>query len=98
MSFSAFYGRPAYEGTAEVSLYLEQAFRNQGLGKLCLQKAIESAPACQAHTLLGFIFRHNTPSLRLFEQAGFEQWGHLPGVANMNGIMRDLLILGKKVT
>lgn len=97
MSFNSFYGRPAYDGTVEVSIYLEDTFKAKGLGKACLQKAIDEAPALNIHTLLGFIFAHNEPSLKLFDQFGFQTWGHLPKVANMNGHMRDLLILGKKV-
>jgi L-amino acid N-acyltransferase YncA len=97
MSFNSFYGRPAYDGTVEVSIYLEENYRNKGLGKACLQKAIEAAPAFNIHSLLGFIFGHNTTSLNLFYKFGFEKWAHFPGVANMDGTMRDLLILGRKV-
>jgi len=97
MSFNSFYGRPAYDGTVEVSIYLEESKRGKGLGKACLQKAIEAAPSLNIHSLLGFIFGHNEPSLKLFYQFGFEKWAHLPAIANMEGIMRDLIILGKKV-
>jgi len=97
MSFNSFYGRPAYDGTVEVSIYLEEKFRGKGLGKACLQKAIDMASSLKIHSLLGFIFGHNTQSLNLFYAFGFEKWAHFPEVANMDGIMRDLLILGKKV-
>lgn len=97
MSFNSFYGRPAYDGTVEVSIYLEEKYRGKGLGKVCLQKAISEAPHYHIHSLLGFIFGHNEPSLKLFYKFGFEKWAHFPGVANMDGIMRDLIILGKKV-
>jgi len=41
MSFNSFYGRPAYDGTVEVSIYLEEIARGKGLGKICLQKAFD---------------------------------------------------------
>lgn len=97
MSFNSFYGRPAYDSTVEVSIYLEEVCRGKGLGKICLQKAIDEAPRYKINSLLGFIFGHNEPSLKLFNQFGFEKWAHFPGVANMDGILRDLIILGKKV-
>ena len=97
MSFSSFYGRPAYEGTVEVSIYLEEKFRGLGLGKASLQKAIDVAPSLEINNLLGFIFGHNEPSLKLFHGFGFKKWAHFPGVANMDGIMCDLIILGKKL-
>ncbi|MCE3229349.1 MAG: Phosphinothricin N-acetyltransferase [Bacteroidetes bacterium] len=97
MSFNSFYGRPAYNGTVEVSIYLEGKFRGKGLGKMCLQKAIDSCVQYKVNSLLGFIFGHNEPSLKLFYNFGFEKWAHLPKVANMDGIERDLIILGKRV-
>src|SRR4051812_31042130 len=33
VSFQSFYGRPAYKGTAEISIYLEESFRGIGLGE-----------------------------------------------------------------
>jgi L-amino acid N-acyltransferase YncA len=98
MSFNSFYGRPAYDGTVEVSIYLEEKSRGKGLGKACLQKAIDVAPSLKINNLLGFIFGHNEPSLKLFYQFGFEKWAHFPKVANMDGIERDLIILGKRVS
>jgi len=44
--------------------------------------------------MVGLIFAHNQPSLRLFEQLDFEKWGHLPRVARLDDIERDLTIMG----
>jgi phosphinothricin acetyltransferase len=97
LSFQSFYGRPAYNGTAEISIYIHQDFRGRKLGKYLLQKAIDACPQLQIKTLLGFIFGHNEPSLKLFSHFGFEKWAHLPNVAELDGIERDLIILGKRV-
>ncbi|HJV85022.1 MAG TPA: GNAT family N-acetyltransferase [Noviherbaspirillum sp.] len=97
LSYSNFYGRPAYAGTAELSIYLHELARGKGLGRYFLTKAIEHAPSIGVHTLLGFIFGHNIPSLKLFEAFGFETWGDLPRVATLDGVERDLIIVGKRV-
>ncbi len=97
LSYSDFYGRPAYNGTAELSIYLHESARGRGLGRYLLQQALAFAPQIQVHTLLGFIFGHNEASLRLFYQAGFEKWADLPRVAKLDETERDLLILGKRV-
>ena len=97
LSFSSFYGRPAYGGTAEVSVYVDQRYRRQGLGAYLLHAAIAHGPAIGVRTLLGFIFGHNLPSLRLFEQLGFERWGLLPRVAVLDDVERDLAIVGRRV-
>jgi len=97
LSFSSFYGRPAYEGTAEVSVYVAESHRRQGLGAALVDEAVRRAPGFGLHTLLGFIFGHNAPSLALFEARRFARWGTLPRVAALDGIERDLVILGLRV-
>ena len=97
LSFSSFYGRPAYDGTAEVSVYVDGRHRRQGLGGALVDEAVRAAPALGVHTLLGFIFGHNTPSLSLFEARRFTRWGTLPRVAVLDGIGRDLVIVGLRV-
>jgi phosphinothricin acetyltransferase len=97
LSFSDFYGRPAYLRSAEVSIYLAESVRGKGLGKQLLQAALERAPALGINTLLGFIFGHNEPSLRLFKGFEFQTWGTLPRVAVLDGVERDLVILGRRL-
>jgi phosphinothricin acetyltransferase len=98
LSFSSFYGRPAYARTVELSVYVHQSFRRRGLGSYLLTQAVAHAPALGVDTLLGFIFGHNEPSLRLFERSGFSRWGELPRVAVLDGVERDLVILGRRAT
>lgn len=97
MSFQSFYGRPAYNATVEVSIYLAESARGKGLGKKILEHAITIAPEFGVATLLGFIFAHNEPSLKLFMNMGFEEWAHLPEIAVLDGVKRSLKILGKKI-
>ena len=42
------------------------------------------------------VFGHNEASMALLESAGFERWGHLPGVTQMPEGPRDVVILGWK--
>ena len=98
LSFGPFYGRPAYRATAELSLYIHPAHRRQGLGRGLLTRALDRAPALGFRTLLGFIFGHNLPSLALFERHGFVRWGVLPRVAELDGVERDLVIVGQRIS
>lgn len=97
LSYSSFYGRPAYDSTCEVSLYLAPEHRRRGLGTQLLLRCIEHAPRIGVTTLLGFIFGHNELSLGLFEKMEFQRWGHLPRVAVLDGVERDLIIVGRRV-
>ncbi len=97
LSFDSFYPRAAYDGTAMIALYVSPAHRRLGLGRHLLQAALTRAPGLGLHTLLGYIFGHNEPSLRLFEAHGFSRWAHLPRVAVLDGVERDLVIVGRRV-
>ena len=95
--FQSFYDRPAYNATTEISIYLDEDQRRKGYGKEILHYSIVNAPNFGIKTLLGFIFSHNEPSLSLFKQFGFEEWGVFPNVALLDGEEKGLKILGKRV-
>jgi phosphinothricin acetyltransferase len=97
LSLNSFYGRPAYFPTAEVSLYVAESHRRRGLGRALLERIIAHAPEYQVRTLLGFIWKHNEPSLALFAKYRFEPWGHLPRVAVLDEVERDLVIVGRRL-
>lgn len=97
VSFQSFYGRPAYDATVEIGIYLHPTQRGKGVGKEILHYCLENASHYGIKTLLGFIFAHNEPSLHLFKKAGFAEWGMLPDVANLFGVERSLIIMGKRI-
>ncbi|MGI8505269.1 MAG: GNAT family N-acetyltransferase [Solirubrobacteraceae bacterium] len=97
LSFEDFYGRPAYHRTAEVSVYVAPDCQRLGIGGQLLGAAVQRAPELGLAVLLGFVFGHNTPSLRLFAGFGFEAAGRLPAVAELDGVMRDLVIVLRRL-
>jgi L-amino acid N-acyltransferase YncA len=97
LSFQSFYGRPAYHATAELSVYVAPDAQRRGYARQLVAEAIRRAPEFDLKTLLGFIFGHNQPSLALFRSFGFETWAHLPRVAELDGLERDLMILGRRL-
>jgi len=97
LSFGKFYGRPAYAATAEIAIYVDPAEQRRGIARRLMQQAIARSPELGLTTLLGFVFAHNTGSVALCEQFGFQRWGLLPRVAVLDGVERDLLILGLRL-
>jgi len=97
LSLQMFYGRPAYHKTAEVSIYIDPNYQGQGIGKQLLDFAIAQCPKLGISKLVGFIFAHNAPSCHLFQKFGFQQWGLLPQVAELDGQEQSLLILGRSI-
>ena len=97
ISLNSFYGRPAYQATTEVSIYIAQQAQGQGIGTVLLERMIAHSAQVNITTILGFVFSHNAPSLKLLRKFGFEQWGYCPGIAELDAIERDLMILGKRL-
>jgi len=99
LSFQSFFsGRAAYDATAEISIYLDPSFQRRGLGHKLLSQAISTGPALGLNTLVALIFAHNQPSLRLFSKFNFQRWGYFPRIAQLSGIERDLVIVGKRIS
>ncbi|HEY8649551.1 MAG TPA: GNAT family N-acetyltransferase [Chthoniobacterales bacterium] len=96
-SFHSFITRCAYRGTAEVSVYVGESYRRGGVARGLLEEAIVRSPQLRITALVGCIFGHNEPSLKLFERFGFQRWGFLPRIARLDGVERDLVIMGRHV-
>lgn len=93
-SFSDLYERTAYHISSEISIYLHRDYHGQGLGSLLTQWMLSQAPSLGIHNIIALIFAHNTPSLSLFRKHGFEQWGYMPQVCDMQGFIADVVMLG----
>ena len=71
--------------------------QRRGHARWLLDHAVQQAPRMGIATLLAFVFAHNAPSISLFTGRGFSAWGRLPLVAELDGVERDLVILGRRV-
>ena len=96
-SLSDLYARPAYHISTEISIYVAEEAKGQGVGKALVNYLIEVAPSCGVQQVVALIFAHNTPSLTMFEKLGFESWGKFKQVCDMQGFIADVVILGKSV-
>lgn len=97
VSLSSFYGRPAYNKTVEISLYIHQDFRGKRIGQFMVTEVERFAKQIGIEAILSYVFAHNLPSIGLFNKMHYQQWGLFPKVAELDGIKRDLMILGKRL-
>ena len=96
VSLSSFYGRPAYDKTVEISIYIHQDFRCKKIGQTAVREIESFAKQVGIDAILSYVFGHNVPSIKLFEKMHYQQWALLPNIAELDGIKRDLVILGKR--
>lgn len=88
--------RCVYAGVAEVSIYVGDDFRGQGIGKKLLLQLIAESEENNLWTLQSGIFPENIGSIRLHENCGFRQIGYRERIGRMNGIWRDNIIMERR--
>ena len=74
-SLSPYRERPAYRGTAEISVYVHHGHQRKGIGKALLDDLIEAALRHGFHTLIARVSGPNDASHALFMASGFEKVG-----------------------
>lgn len=92
-ALTPFSKRAAYQGVAEVSIYVTQSVRGEGVGKILLQHLIHSAKQQGFWTLQAAIFGQNTTSIHLHLQAGFRKVGLRERIAQRDGTWHDNVLL-----
>jgi phosphinothricin acetyltransferase len=89
--------RPGYFITADLAIYLHPEHQGRGLGTYLLGQAIAHAPSLGIETLTATIFASNEASIALFRKMGFEPWGFMPRVARLEGVEKDLVLVGRRI-
>lgn len=85
-----FRSKPAYNRTAEVSVYLDARYRGQGIGKALLRELLKAAAERGFHVLIAAITGGNDTSVRLHTGFGFEQIGVFREVGYKFGQWQDV--------
>lgn len=98
IGLNSFYaGRPAYDATAEVSLYVASAYQGRGIGSRLKRRMIAECPRLGVTTLLSMHFDHNEATRRINESLGFQQLGYLTDIAVVQGRKRGLVISALRI-
>lgn len=88
--------RAVYAGVAEVSVYVGENGRGQGVGKALLQRLVHDSEAADVWTLYASIFPENEASVYIHEQCGFRLIGRRERIAQLDGIWRDTVIFERR--
>lgn len=89
-SLSPYSERPAYDATAEISIYIDHAWRRRGVGAALGQQLLASARAIGLHAIIARICTENEASLRMTRNLGFTDAGTLHAVGFKFGRWLDV--------
>lgn len=94
---SAYSRRRAYTGVAEISIYIDRAYKGRGIGKVLLPEMIRCSEECGFWTLQSGIIRENEASIRLHESCGFRTVGYRERIGRDRfGNWRDVVLMEKR--
>jgi len=90
-------GRKALRKVAEISYYIHKDHRKKGVAHSLITHTIESAKKLGFRNLISILLDLNKTSIYILEKFGFEKWGHLPNVAEIDGVICGQYIYGRKI-
>ena len=88
--------RCCYAGVAEISAYVAEQARSQGVGRELLATAIESSERAGIWTLQTGVFPENEPSLGLLQRFGFRALGTQERIGRLHGVWRNVVLLERR--
>jgi phosphinothricin acetyltransferase len=88
--------RTVYRGVAEVTVYIAETARGQGIGRTLLEALIAESERNGIWTLQASIFPENTASAQLHLRCGFREVGRRERIAMLNGVWRDTLLFERR--
>ena len=88
--------RPVYQGVAEISLYVAERVRGQGIGQTLLAEYVRASEKVGIWTLQTSVFPENEASLRLLAGAGFRSVGRRERIGKHHGRWRDTVLLERR--
>ncbi|HXZ58169.1 MAG TPA: GNAT family N-acetyltransferase, partial [Gaiellaceae bacterium] len=88
--------RPCYAGVAEISVYVTEAARGNGVGTELLAAVLASAEAAGLWTLQTSVFPENQPSLALLRRFGFRTVGTRERIGRLHGAWRDTVLVERR--
>ena len=94
-SLNVFNPREAYRHVTDISVYVQRAFRGQGVGRVLLTRLVELGRAHGFHKLVLSAFPTNTGGMALYAKLGFRTVGIYKEQGMLDGGWVDTIIMEK---
>lgn len=90
--------RCVYRGVLEISVYVAESARGQGVGSALMAALVTQTEAAGVWTLQAGVFPDNTSSLALHRRFGFREVGRRERIGQLDGAWLDVLLLERRST
>lgn len=88
--------RCVYGGVAEVSVYVGEHGRGQGIGRALLEALVEASERHGIWMLQAGVFPENKASVDLHLRCGFREVGRRERIGRLHNVWRDTLLLERR--
>ena len=95
-ALSPYSPRHCYRGVGDVSIYIAEAARGAGVGRLLLEELVARSEQAGYWTLNAGLFPENEASLRLHESCGFRVIGTRERLAQLGDVWRSTIWLERR--
>ena len=92
-SLNRFNPRPVYDHVADVSVYIERAWRGRGVGRVLLAALIERARTLGYHKTVLAAFPDNAAGMALYTRLGFTRVGVYREQGWLDGRWVDVIVM-----
>jgi len=93
--YAVFRPKDGYRFCVEHSIYVHKDYRGKGLGKMLLEKLIDTARQQNLHTMIAGIDAENVESITFHKKFGFAECGYLKEVGYKFDRWLDLVFMEK---
>jgi L-amino acid N-acyltransferase YncA len=94
-SLNPYSHRCAYNGVADLSVYVERSFRGKGIGSFLLQELEKEAKTNQFYKIVLFTFPFNGLGQGLYSKMGYREVGVFKNQGRLDGQFVDVMAMEK---
>ena len=98
IALSKIFSREVYNGFLEVSIYIDEKYRGNGVGQSLLNSVIEESEKHGFWSLQSLIIKENKASIALHEKCGFRKVGYWEKAGKMphNSVWYDVVVMERR--
>ncbi|MBW6409857.1 GNAT family N-acetyltransferase [Clostridium weizhouense] len=97
VALSKIFAREVYNGFLELSIYIKEGYKGNGIGRKLLNSVIEESEKEEIWSLQSLIISTNEASINLHSNCGFRKVGYWEKAGKMkDGIWHDVVVMERR--